>query len=237
MNCEEFQDVVVSIARRESMDAELSAQSQAHARACQRCNALLADSRALGADLDLLAAADREKQAPVYLEGALRIEFRQSRRAALRMRAIARWSAGAAAAACLLLVGGAVTRWLLPHNGNQSESAAVRPVALGPRTGEANPSLGPQTSSGQADPSTLRVEKIVRGSAGGGQELTTEFFPFSSDLDYEPLEQATMVRVKLPRAAMASYGFVVSEDHAAEWVNADVVLGEDGQPRAIRFVR
>jgi hypothetical protein len=237
MNCEEFQDVVISIARRESMDAALSAQAHGHARACLRCAALLADARALGEELALLAADDQEKQAPLHVESALQNEFRKGTRAALRMRAIARWSAGAAAAVCLLLLGGAASRWLIHRDAPRPGSAVVRPAEQGPRVVEPNPGAGSTLASEQADAAMLAAQQNVWGSAVRAQELTTEFFPFSNNLDTEPFDDATLVRVKLPRAAMASYGFWVSEEHAAEWVNADVVLGEDGQPRAIRFVR
>jgi hypothetical protein len=45
------------------------------------------------------------------------------------------------------------------------------------------------------------------------------------------------VRVELPRSALSSFGIPVNADHAGGRVKADVLLGEDGTARAIRFVR
>jgi hypothetical protein len=46
-----------------------------------------------------------------------------------------------------------------------------------------------------------------------------------------------LVRVELPRSAMASFGLPVNLDRANERVKADVLVGSDGQARAIRFVQ
>jgi hypothetical protein len=46
-----------------------------------------------------------------------------------------------------------------------------------------------------------------------------------------------MVRVELPRSAMASFGLPVNMDRANENVKADVLMGVDGLAHAIRFVR
>jgi hypothetical protein len=230
MNCEQVQDVFVAIARQEGVDEALSTQAHAHAQDCPRCAAFWADSRTLGEDLEVLAAEDREKLAPAHLEGALRIEFRQGRRAALRRRAFARWSAGAAAAACLLLAGGAATRWILVRSAARTDKVAVMPA-------QQMAGVVESSSDGQADLTEFTAQLNAWENAKKAHELTTDFFPFSSGVDSAPLEEATLIRVRLPRAAMSSYGFIVPEERAAEWVNADVVLGEDGQPRAIRFVR
>ena len=46
-----------------------------------------------------------------------------------------------------------------------------------------------------------------------------------------------MMRVDLPRSAMATFGLPVNMDRANERVKADVLVGVDGLPHAIRFVR
>jgi hypothetical protein len=46
-----------------------------------------------------------------------------------------------------------------------------------------------------------------------------------------------VVRVELPRSAMASFGLPVNFERAGGRVKADVLLGDDGIARAIRFVR
>jgi hypothetical protein len=43
--------------------------------------------------------------------------------------------------------------------------------------------------------------------------------------------------VQLPAAAMRTVGLPVREEHMADPIQADVLVGEEGMPRAIRFVR
>jgi hypothetical protein len=45
------------------------------------------------------------------------------------------------------------------------------------------------------------------------------------------------MRVQVPRATMASFGLPVNQDLLDQRVDADVLLGSDGNARAIRFVR
>lgn len=52
-----------------------------------------------------------------------------------------------------------------------------------------------------------------------------------------PLEYATIVRVQLPLYALRDIGLTVNEQSATDRVQADVVLGQDGLARAVRFVQ
>ena len=63
----------------------------------------------------------------------------------------------------------------------------------------------------------------------------TEFFPLIDSA--QPFERGQMLRVQLPAAAMRNVGLPVREDHLADPIQADVLVGEEGMPRAIRFVR
>jgi len=68
------------------------------------------------------------------------------------------------------------------------------------------------------------------------REVATPFFalPFSDSA--LPLDQATMIRVELPRSAMELAGLPVDWDRRNQRIRADLVLGVDGLARAIRFV-
>ena len=58
---------------------------------------------------------------------------------------------------------------------------------------------------------------------------------------YGPLpserETARLVRASVPRRALMVAGFNVSPERAAEPVEADFLIGEDGLVKAVRFVR
>jgi hypothetical protein len=68
-------------------------------------------------------------------------------------------------------------------------------------------------------------------------EETTEFVPINEGSDLGPMNSGQVLRVTVPRSAMNFYGLPANVDRANERVKADVLLGEDGLARAIRFVR
>ena len=73
-------------------------------------------------------------------------------------------------------------------------------------------------------------------------EATTEAATAFLPLAYSgvPATNAQLVRLEVPRAALASFGLAPIETLAAplsDTVPADVLVGEDGLARAIRFVR
>jgi hypothetical protein len=50
-------------------------------------------------------------------------------------------------------------------------------------------------------------------------------------------DHGQIVRVALPRSALAAWGWPLEGDVADEAVKTEVLLGEDGMARAIRVVR
>jgi hypothetical protein len=66
------------------------------------------------------------------------------------------------------------------------------------------------------------------------REMVTQFFPLMEDPP--PFERGELLRVSLPAAAMRSVGLPVSEDRLTDMVEADVLVGQEGLARAIRFV-
>jgi len=73
---------------------------------------------------------------------------------------------------------------------------------------------------------------------GGADDGVTAFFP----LGYSavPMGGGRIVRIEVPRAALASFGVAPVEPPggaSAPTALADVLIGEDGLARAVRFVR
>ena len=65
--------------------------------------------------------------------------------------------------------------------------------------------------------------------------LYTDFFPLSRRaLDHD--EPAQVVRIRLPRREMRRFGLAVTEEFERSSIEADVVIGQDGIARAVRFV-
>ncbi|HEX8150427.1 MAG TPA: hypothetical protein VF591_24805 [Pyrinomonadaceae bacterium] len=69
------------------------------------------------------------------------------------------------------------------------------------------------------------------------QEVATEFIPLTQAGPYTQAEEGHIVRVELPRSALASFGLPVNAETWGGRVKADVLMGQDGIARAIRFVR
>src|SRR5205085_841601 len=73
-------------------------------------------------------------------------------------------------------------------------------------------------------------------AANEREEITTDFLP----LTYGGLSQmdgGQVVRLEVPRSALQSLGLPINVERAGERVKADVLVGNDGVARAIRFVR
>jgi hypothetical protein len=67
------------------------------------------------------------------------------------------------------------------------------------------------------------------------RELATDFFPLTGIA--LPFEHGEVVRVTVPAATMLTVGLPVPEERMADPIQADVLIGEEGLARAIRFVR
>jgi hypothetical protein len=68
-------------------------------------------------------------------------------------------------------------------------------------------------------------------------EVTTDFIPFAFANASNVQEGGQVVRLELPRYAMARFGVPFNQERYDEGVKADVWVGADGFARAIRFVQ
>ncbi|MEO6725759.1 MAG: hypothetical protein ABIU20_07000 [Blastocatellia bacterium] len=237
-----------------------------HAKTCVACAMPLADERALAAGLRTFAADSESKEAPPQIEAALLVAFRQQSAPAksnvvafpVRRRQIQLW---ALAAAAVLLVACAIAASQLLKNASSEQSA----LTLSPNP-SVLPKMIPvptqlEVAAEIADPDGRRLIKPRKkpaprrafadrssviasiseftpvGIQENGQEVTTDFLPLTHEFDSEPLESGQLIRVQMPRTAMASFGLPVNLERANAPVKADVLLAEDGSARAIRFVR
>ena len=74
-------------------------------------------------------------------------------------------------------------------------------------------------------------------TAAAAAEVATPFIPLPYGAPLADLEGATLVRVTVPRSTLVAVGLPVNGELLDEPVEADLVVGEDGIPRAIRFVQ
>lgn len=128
----------------------------------------------------------------------------------------------------------------------EAEAGAIRQPALmraaTPRTnvrqnnaGYSNAGLNSDARAGREP---LRSSRAA--TAAGNQnetEIATDFFPIAGAMTLMQTDSGHIVRVELPRSALASFGLPVNTERNSERVKADVLFGDDGIARAIRFVR
>jgi hypothetical protein len=78
---------------------------------------------------------------------------------------------------------------------------------------------------------------VARAAVAEGTEVRTDFLPLVYGA--MPAKQLQLVRIAVPRKALASFGLgsLDAPRTPADTVLADVLVGEDGLARAVRFVQ
>ncbi len=97
------------------------------------------------------------------------------------------------------------------------------------------PASSQLTKSVSAKPATVEHPSVPASNAET-KELATEFVlvGYGNALDLQ--DGGQLVRVELPRSALAKFGLPMNMDRADEGIKADVLVGTDGLARALRFV-
>jgi hypothetical protein len=72
---------------------------------------------------------------------------------------------------------------------------------------------------------------------GKRDEYATDFVPLSYGSVQKPMESGEVIRMEMPRSALIAFGLPVNVVRADTPVTAELLLGEDGMARAIRFLR
>jgi hypothetical protein len=164
-------------------------------------------------------AQSTPREAPPELEACLTAAFRRESQKRKLFRWIPVIAATAAAAAVLAIL------VRLP-------STPPPPAAITYKV------MPPEITVTTTSPTVPRRHHTIRRlQPAPPNEVATRFFTLPEARDWPPAEAATVVRVQLPRSTMRLVGLPVNEERADERIRADMVLGQDGIARAIRFVQ
>ena len=172
--------------------------------------------------LRALAQHDRDLQAAPEMETLLIRGFRKQ-----RARRRWRWIAVAGAAAACFVVAAFVTTSVTTRPSPQVSAPAVLPGT------EAREVVTAPEPMIDAAPKGIRRARVIRRQYP--RETVTDFFLWMDSAI--PFDRGQLLRVELPAGVMRSVGLPVHEDHLEDLVQADVLVGEEGLPRAIRFVK
>ncbi|MBO0860671.1 MAG: hypothetical protein J2P21_19750 [Chloracidobacterium sp.] len=251
MDCREFEDIVNDFVRAKLIDAASRAAGMAHTEICGRCASRLADERALRVGLKSLAVSDEGKVAPAGVEATLLAAFRAktsnppARRLPGRSKRWQRWVL-AAAAATLIASGFVLYRAVRkdPRKDDRAFTKETRTPQSVVKGEELVVKPEPQLESHATRPrhgSRRRLNKhfIIDNMTTYAEdsEYSTDFFPLGYGGDQDPMERGEVIRVQMPRSALIAFGLPVNVERADTPVKADLLVGEDGMARAIRFVR
>jgi hypothetical protein len=260
MNCQQFDQIVVELARGRGVEGRTPQGAVDHARSCPRCAARLSDQRKLTVALRAVNTITWNEQAPETVEHSLLGEFRARFDASCPATAVetmsprrggaVAWPVWAVAAAAMLLLG-IIAIWRL----EPTSPARSSDRASSPQVSNKKPAEVATVGNDATQPAAAVVRHLVsrpRRPAKYGvpskphatseqvpaTEVTTRFYPlpYGSGLGLD--EGWALVRVQVPRASLASLGVPISAgSESNEMLTADVVVGQDGLARGIRFVQ
>ena len=261
MNCQSFENSLTDLARQHPVEATAMAEALEHGGSCSRCAIRLEEQRALTADLRGLAEELKTVATPSHLESRLMEAFHEVSRSPQRTATPRAWYAVAAVAAVLLVVVGVVALRL--SGAPAAEPLAIEASRDKPAKDHAPQLVPPVLTEVQPVPEPETPPRTIRASQHSSRrtarhrvkrpqepatedtlasntmalEVMTEFMQLRDDTMANLQEGAHVVRVEMPRYAMARFGLPVNMERYDERVKADVWLGADGVARAIRFVQ
>lgn len=175
--------------------------------------------------LRALADHDRAEQAPTFVEARVLAAFR-----AKRKRPAWPWALGLVAAAIL-----AVALW--PRAEQPETQQATTPLRIEPQLVPGLVDAAPPPPPPPPPPPGRRPRPPAVAAASPSaepREVVTEFFPLMDVMP--PIEYGQVVRVSVPASTMRVMGVPVRREMWNQRVEAEVLVGEEGLARAIRFV-
>ena len=207
------------------------------------------DEEKLTRGLKALAAEMESLSAPDSVELKLRQAFRKQNVVVPMMarRSSSRYWLAAAIAAMLLIAVSVVAFRLNRRVDDRNVARQEQPQST-PKDNHVSSPV-PQEVAGIPEPSSRAPKpKHVRHLPARRPENTqlanhvtteiaTDFIPLSYMTAANLQDGGQIIRVELPRSALAKFGLPVNMDRYNEKVKADVLFGVDGMAHAIRFVQ
>ena len=214
MTCEEFELASLDLETLQEGDPVQSA-AREHLRSCPRCAMLHENWQTLRVDLHAVGAETREAAAPAQVEMRLRQEFR-TRHKTVKARRAAVFVGWTLAAAAAVLAAVSWVSWR--HEYGKRDTITAVNSAQNPNINQTKPA-GPELG-----------ETTVASNDAGDFTLLPGSLPGM-------LEDATVVRVQMQRGALGALGLTVNEERASDLIQVDLLVGDDGQPQAVRLAQ
>jgi hypothetical protein len=215
MNCEQAEAIVLDLECDRAVDPLERAVAIAHLSHCPRCAALQESWDAAKEELRALGEETSAARAPARVEMRLRQEFRLRHRTmvARRVAVVAAW---ALAAAAILVASISSWNWRHARELEASRQKITASNAL-----------------------------VISGSGNTQNPLSANFFAGDDSGDFTPLpgttpddaEEAAILHVRMQRGSLGALGLPVNEERAGEWIQVDLLVGNDGLPQGVRLAQ
>jgi hypothetical protein len=225
MKCEDFEAFGLDAERDTSLSEAARIAAAEHAGTCSRCAALQDSWQRARVELRAFAEDTVSAHTPVRVEMRLRQEFRTQHRT-YRWRLAAVVAAWALAAAAVLAGAVSWENWLAAR---RAETARHREVpVLGNKTPENSTKPGAASLQGPSAADDESNASLVANNELNDFTLLPGVLPVETD-------ESEIFRVRMQRGELGALGLPVNEERAAEWIQVDLLVGNDGLPQAVRL--
>lgn len=227
MTCLEFSQIARDYARQAWISAPAHSDASRHLESCAGCRERLAQESELDLGLAEWRAAELPLEPPAALGASLLAQFDRTRMRPRRARPLVVWGA-LAAALCAGTIG---LSWFRTDTPERRNAPIVARSPVEPHSGVV---VTEQPLPAAARPQAVAAARRPRPEAA--RERVTAFLPIGSYRSMDPREDLRLLRIQLPESELLRLGLPVAPRLEQGYVRADVLLGEDGLARAIRFV-
>ncbi len=234
MNCEEFEAIGLGAERDASLSEVERVAAREHAGTCSRCAALQDSWQAAGIELRSFAEDTILAQAPPRVEMRLRQEFR-TQHGTLRVRRTAVITAWVLAAAAVLA--SAVSWRIWRHSQREDTTNHLISVPAASHSAESNSAAAPihETPAAAPNERPQRTSAMAAGSETLVADNELSGFTFLPGAFAADTDDAAILRVRMQRGTLGALGLPVNEERAGEWIQVDLLVGDDGLPQAVRL--
>jgi len=219
MKCEEFEAIGLDAERDASVSEVEWAAAREHASTCSRCAALQDSWQVARLEMVALAEDTDLAQAPARVEMRLRQEFR-TRHRTLKVRRAAVIAAWALASAAVLVGAVSWRNWRISQREELAKHANSLQTAIAV-AGNHEP---------VAPDSTASEDSLVADNEMNDFTVLPGALPANTD-------DGAIVRVRMQRSTLGALGLPVNEERAGEWIQVDLLVGNDGLPQAVRLLQ
>jgi hypothetical protein len=257
MSCQRFEADLVDLARNALGDRDAEASVRRHLEVCEACAARFERERRLTENLRTFSAATTVPANDVA-ERRLMMAFASarppSRRSAWQrvLPALRTGQAGAvsdrwrlAAAACIFFFIGAwaAVEWRTRTASSQGTAASTQASLPAPaeqarpveQVESPVPAPAPFAAESRRTPAPRVVRAAQRNELPQETDRLAGFVPLPAAGGLPGFDSGMIVRVAIPTASLPAYGLAITPE-SSQTVNADLLVGQDGQARAIRLV-